>query len=41
MTAHSSDPPTNTMMATLKTVRDPYRSATQPLIGMKTARLTR
>src|SRR6516225_2813011 len=28
-------------MATVNTVRDPYRSATQPLIGMKTARLTR
>ena len=28
-------------MATLNTVRDPYRSATHPLIGMNTARLTR
>ncbi len=39
--AHSSEPATKTTMATLNTVRDPYRSATHPLIGMNTARLTR
>src|SRR5689334_25025173 len=39
--AHSSDPPTNTTIAAANTLRDPKRSATQPLIGMNTARLTR
>src|SRR6266581_1697743 len=40
-TAHASDPATNTTMALANTVRDPRRSATQPLIGMNTARPTR
>ncbi len=39
--AHDSDPMTNTTMALANTVREPIRSATQPLIGMKTARPTR
>ena len=40
-TAHSSDPAMNTTIAAEKMVREPKRSATQPLIGMNTARLTR
>jgi hypothetical protein len=40
-TAHNSDPATNTTMALANTVREPMRSATQPLIGMNTARPTR
>ena len=39
--AHSSDPAMNTTIAAEKMVREPKRSATQPLIGMNTARLTK
>ena len=38
---HNIEPAVNTAIAAMKTVRAPYLSATQPLIGMKTARLRR
>ena len=39
LTAQHSDPTMNTAMALANVVRAPTRSATQPLMGMKTARL--
>jgi len=39
-TAHSSEPRLNSAIAEAKTRRVPKRSAIQPLIGMKTARLS-
>ncbi len=38
---HSIEPKVNTAMAAMNTVRAPYLSATQPLIGTNTARLRR
>jgi hypothetical protein len=37
----SSEPSAKTAIAARKIVRDPTRSATQPLAGMKIARLSR
>ena len=38
---HSTEPTVNTMMAARNTRRAPKRSAIQPEVGMKTARLSR
>jgi hypothetical protein len=38
---HSTDPTVKTMIAARKTVRVPYRSATHPLAGMNTVRLSK
>ena len=38
---HKTDPQVNSAMAEQNTLRDLNRSATQPLTGMKTARLSR
>lgn len=38
---HRIEPMTNTAIASRKTLRAPNRSATQPLIGMNTARANR
>ena len=40
-TPHRIDPMVNTRIAALNTLRVPYRSATQPLAGMNTVRLSR
>ena len=41
LSPHRIEPVRNTTMAPRKTFFAPYRSATQPLIGMNTARLNR